>query len=98
MIQPVSLDEAYLDVTQAAADRSPIAIAIDIKERVAAETGLTVSVGLGAGKTVAKIASDLQKPDGLVVVPIGGEAEFLAPLDVGKLVGVGPQVRRPPPR
>ena len=93
VIQPVSLDEAYLDVTEAAADRSPIAIAIaiDIKERVAAETGLTVSVGLGTGKTVAKIASDLQKPDGLVVVPVGGEAEFLAPLAVGKLVGVGPK-------
>ena len=91
VIQPVSLDEAYLDVTEAAADRSPIAIAIDIKERVAAETGLTVSVGLGSGKTVAKIASDLQKPDGLVVVPVGGEAKFLAPLAVGKLVGVGPK-------
>lgn len=91
VIQPVSLDEAYLDVTEAAANRSPIAIAIDIKERVAAETGLTVSVGLGSGKTVAKIASDLQKPDGLVVVPTGQEADFLAPLAVGKLVGVGPK-------
>ena len=91
VIQPVSLDEAYLDVTEAAADRSPIAIAIDIKERVAAETGLTVSVGLGSGKTVAKIASDLQKPDGLVVVPHGQEADFLAPLAVGKLLGVGPK-------
>ena len=91
VIQPVSLDEAYLDVTAAAADRSPIAIAIDIKERVAAETGLTVSVGIGSGKTIAKIASDLQKPDGLVVVPVGGEADFLAPLAVGKLVGVGPK-------
>ena len=91
VIQPVSLDEAYLDVTEAAADRSPIAIAIDIKERVSAETGLTVSVGLGSGKTVAKIASDLQKPDGLVVVPAGDEADFLAPLAVGKLLGVGPK-------
>ena len=91
VIQPVSLDEAYLDVTEAAANRSPIAIAIDIKERVSAETGLTVSVGLGSGKTVAKIASDLQKPDGLVVVPTGQEADFLAPLAVGKLVGVGPK-------
>ena len=91
VIQPVSLDEAYLDVTEAAANRSPIAIAIDIKERVSAETGLTVSVGLGSGKTVAKIASDLQKPDGLVVVPTGEEAYFLASLAVGKLVGVGPK-------
>ena len=91
IIQPQSLDEAYLDITGASAERPPIAIAIDIKERVAEEVGLTVSVGLGAGKCVAKIASDLQKPDGLVVVPAGAEAEFLAPLAVGKLVGVGPK-------
>ncbi len=91
VIQPVSLDEAYLDVTAASEDRSPIAIAIDIKERIAAEVGLTISVGLGTGKCVAKIASDLQKPDGLVVVPVGQEAEFLAPLAVSKLVGVGPK-------
>ena len=91
LVQPVSLDEAYLDITRAAAARPPIAIAIDIKERVAAEVGLTVSVGLGTGKCVAKIASDLQKPDGLVVVAAGGEAEFLAPLPVGRLVGVGPK-------
>ena len=91
VVQPVSLDEAYLDVTDAARERPAIAIAIDMKERVASEVGLTVSVGLGTGKCVAKIASDLQKPDGLVVVPIGGEAEFLAPLDVSKLVGVGPK-------
>ena len=91
IVQPVSLDEAYLDITRAAAARPPIAIAIDVKERVAAEVGLTISVGLGTGKCVAKIASDLQKPDGLVVVPAGAEAEFLAPLPVSKLVGVGPK-------
>ena len=90
-IEPQSLDEAYLDITVAADDRSPIAVAIDIKARVAAETGLTVSVGLATGKCVAKIASDLQKPDGLVVVPDGEEAEFLAPLAVGKLAGIGPK-------
>ena len=91
VIEPVSLDEAYLDVTEASENRSPIAIAIDVKERIANEVGLTISVGLGTGKCVAKIASDLQKPDGLVVVPVGQEAEFLAPLAVGKLVGVGPK-------
>ena len=91
IIQPVSLDEAYLDVTAASDHRSPIAIAIDVKERVANEVGLTVSVGLGTGKCVAKIASDLQKPDGLTVVPAGQEAEFMASLAVGKLVGVGPK-------
>ena len=91
IIQPVSLDEAYLDITEPAAGKSPIAIAIDIKDRVRREVGLTISVGLGTGKCVAKIASDLQKPDGLVVVPVGQEADFLAPLAVDKLVGVGPK-------
>lgn len=91
IIQPVSLDEAYLDITEASAQTSPIAIAIDIKNRVRNEVGLTVSVGLGTGKCVAKIASDFQKPDGLVVVPEGEEAKFLAPLPVGALMGVGPK-------
>ncbi len=91
IIQPVSLDEAYLDITEAAERNAPIAIAIDIKDRVRREVGLTISVGLGAGKCVAKVASDLQKPDGLVVVPAGQEAEFLAPLSVGTLMGVGPK-------
>ena len=91
VIEPQSLDEAYLDITEATGERLPLAIAIDVKERIRQEVGLTISVGLGTGKCVAKIASDLQKPDGLVVVPIGQEAEFLAPLEVGKLVGVGPK-------
>ena len=91
IIQPVSLDEAYMDITDAAAEQPPIAIAIDIKNRVRREVGLTVSVGLGTGKCVAKVASDFQKPDGLVVVPAGEEAEFLAPLPVGTLMGVGPK-------
>ena len=91
IIQPVSLDEAYLDITDAADEKPPIAIAIDIKDRVRREVGLAVSVGLGTGKCVAKIASDFQKPDGLVVVPEGQEAEFLAPLPVGTLMGVGPK-------
>ena len=91
IIQPQSLDEAYLDITEATGERLPLAIAIDVKERIRQEVGLTISVGLGTGKCVAKIASDLQKPDGLVVVPVGEEAAFLAPLEVGKLVGVGPK-------
>ena len=91
IIEPLSLDEAYIDISAAAGQRSPVAIAIDLKERVADEVGLTISVGLGTGKCVAKIASDLHKPDGLVVVPPGAEAEFLAPLAVSKLPGVGPK-------
>ena len=91
VIEPLSLDEAYIDISAPAAAGSPVAIAIDIKERVVSETGLTISVGLGTGKCVAKIASDLHKPDGLVVVPTGEEAAFLAPLPVGKLPGIGPK-------
>lgn len=91
VIEPQSLDEAYLDITEAARENLPLAIAFDVKERILREVGLTISVGLGTGKCVAKIASDLLKPDGLVVVAEGQEAEFLAPLEVGKLVGVGPK-------
>ena len=92
LVEPLSLDEAYLDVTAVVdAGRFPIGVGIDLKLRVKDETGLDVSVGVGTAKSVAKIASDLQKPDGLVVVPPGQEREFLAPLPVGKLWGIGPK-------
>jgi DNA polymerase-4 len=92
LVEPLSLDEAYLDVTAVVdAGRFPIGVGIDLKRRVKDETGLDVSVGVGTAKSVAKIASDLQKPDGLVVVPPGQEREFLAPLPVGKLWGIGPK-------
>ena len=92
LVEPLSLDEAYLDITslvEAGAD--PRAVAISLKRKVNLETGLTLSVGAGTGKSVAKIASDLDKPDGLVVVPPGEEGAFLAPLPVGKLWGIGPK-------
>lgn len=92
LVEPLSLDEAYLDVSECVDDtRSPESIARLLKERVNAELGLTISVGVGTSKSVAKIASDLEKPDGLTVVAPGAEREFLAPLDVGKLWGVGPK-------
>lgn len=92
LVEPLSLDEAFLDVTaQAEAYGGPEALARHLKERVRQETGLTVSIGVGSNKTVAKIASDLGKPDGLVVVPPGEEAAFLAPLPVRALWGVGPR-------
>ncbi len=94
LVEPLSLDEAYLDITDAVDDEHgqwPLGIALDLKLRVAQETGLTVSVGVATNKSVAKIASDLDKPDGLVVVPPGDEARFLAPLAVGKLWGIGPK-------
>jgi DNA polymerase-4 len=95
LVEPLSLDEAFLDATeQAAAHGGPdaaSALAREIKRRVRKETGLTVSIGGGTNKTVAKIASDMGKPDGLVMVPAGEEASFLAPLPVRSLWGVGPK-------
>ncbi len=92
LVEPLSLDEAYLDITAVVdAGQKPLAIALDLKRRIAEETGLTLSVGVGTCKSVAKIGSDLDKPDGLVVVQPGGEAEFLAPLAVNKLYGIGPK-------
>ena len=64
-----------------------------LKRRVKHELGLTISVGAGVSKSVAKIASDLEKPDGLTVVPPGEEVSFLAPLPVGTLPGVGPKTQ-----
>jgi len=92
LVEPLSMDEAYLDITAVVeGGEKPLAVALDLKRRVAEETGLVVSVGVGTCKTVAKIGSDLDKPDGLVVVQPGDEAEFLAQLAVSKLWGIGPK-------
>jgi DNA polymerase IV len=90
-VEPLSLDEAYLDV--AASQRrfgAPPAIAAELRDRILADCGLSASFGVAASKTVAKIASDLRKPRGLVVVPPGEEATFLAPLALRALPGLGP--------
>ncbi len=95
LVEPISLDEAFLDVTasqEAFGDGAAIGRAI--KQRVLDEVGLVVSVGVATNKLCAKVASDLRKPDALVVVPPGEEAAFLAPLPVGRLWGVGPQSRQ----
>ncbi len=91
-VEPLSLDEAFLDVTGSRAlfGDGPT-IARRIKDDVRAATQLTVSVGVAASKYVAKVASDLQKPDGLVVVAPGTERAFLRPLPVGRLWGAGPK-------
>jgi DNA polymerase-4 len=89
-VQPISIDEAFLDVTgsrQLFGDGETIARSI--KQAVRDEVGLTASVGVASTKLVAKIGSDLRKPDGLVVVPPGEEAAFLAPLPISRLWGVG---------
>jgi DNA polymerase IV len=92
-VEPLSIDEAFLDVTAShRAFGSGEAIARGLRSAIRAETGLTASVGVASSKLVAKVASDLGKPDGLVVVPPGTEAAFLAPLDVRRLWGVGPKM------
>jgi DNA polymerase-4 len=90
-VEPVSLDEAFMDITGSIALLgAPLTIGRVLKERVATETGLAVSVGMGPGKMVAKIASDESKPDGLLEVPPERVVGFLHPLPVRRLWGVGP--------
>jgi nucleotidyltransferase/DNA polymerase involved in DNA repair len=92
LVEPISIDEAFLDVTgsrRILGDGERIARAL--KDTVRRETSLTASVGVATSKLVAKIASDLRKPDGLVVVPPGTEAAFLAPLPIRRLWGIGPK-------
>jgi DNA polymerase-4 len=90
LVEPLSVDEAFLDLTGTASLFGPPAEAARlIKQRIRDETGLPASAGLAANKFVAKVASDLEKPDGLVVVDPGTEAAFLAPLPVKRIWGVG---------
>ncbi len=93
LVEPVSIDEAFLDVTASArAFGDGEAIARRLKEEIRRERRLTASVGVAGSKLVAKIASDMRKPDGLVVVGPGSEASFLAPLPIRRLWGVGPKL------
>jgi DNA polymerase IV len=89
-LEQISIDEAFLDVTgsRRLLGSGP-EIGAEIKSRIRQEQGLTASVGVAANKFVAKVASDLRKPDGLVIVEPGTEKQFLAPLPVGRLWGVG---------
>jgi DNA polymerase-4 len=93
-VEPLSLDEAFIDVT--ASQRlfgTPLEIGRLVRERVRAATGLAVSVGIGPGKMIAKLASDASKPDGLLEVQASEIRAFLDPLPVGRLWGVGPVTR-----
>jgi DNA polymerase-4 len=90
LLEQISVDEAFLDVTGSQrlfGDAE--SIGRDIKRRIQAELQLTASVGIAASKFVAKVASDLHKPDGLVVVEEGKDEEFLRPLPISRLWGVG---------
>ena len=90
LVEPLSIDEAFLDVTGSTRlFGQPVDIARKIKETVRDETGLTVSAGLAPSKFVAKIASDMEKPDGLTIVTPDKVREFLDPLSISKMWGVG---------
>jgi DNA polymerase IV (DinB-like DNA polymerase) len=99
-VREVSIDEAYLDVTARTAwdvvDSRPLAegYARHVKERIAREVGVPASVGVAPTMSAAKVASDHDKPDGLVVVEPGGVREFFAPLPVEAVHGVGPVTAR----
>jgi len=90
LVEPLSIDESFLDVTGSAhLFGTPVEIAKKIKQVVLNETGLTVSAGVAQCKFVAKIASDMDKPDGLTVVRSDRVRDFLNPLPVNKMWGIG---------
>ncbi len=92
--EQVSIDEAYGELPPGLPGCRPaLVIGSEIKSRVREETGLVISIGAGRNKTISKLASDLSKPDGLLIVRPGEELAFLHPLPVGRLNGVGPHTR-----
>ncbi len=95
LVQPLSLDEAYLDVTEAAeAGATATEIARAIKAAIRDETGLTASAGVSYNKFLAKLASDYRKPDGLFVIPPSSGPRFVETLPIGAFHGVGPVTAR----
>lgn len=95
LVEQLSVDEAFLDVSGARRLMgAPVDIAALVRRRIHDLTGLTASVGVASTKFLAKLASELAKPDGLLAVPAGEERAFLAPLPVSRLWGVGPSTLR----
>ena len=92
LVEPMSIDEAYLDVTGtellwgSAED-----VARSLKARIRAQFDLPCSIGVASNKLVAKMATERAKPDGICVVPRGGEAAFLSPVPIERLIGIGPK-------
>ncbi len=94
-VERISIDEAFLDVAGAVRlFGEPVEIAAAIRRRVRDEIGLPLSVGVAGTKHLAKVASQVAKPDGLVVVDLGDERDFLDPLPIGLIWGVGPATER----
>jgi len=93
LIEQTSIDEGYIDVTGCEPLQGhPLRLAEEIKLRVKRELGLSVSMGIGSNKLIAKIGSDYAKPEGIVYILPGTERVFLAPMPVEKIPGVGPAV------
>ncbi|WP_265501819.1 DNA polymerase IV [Paracoccus beibuensis] len=90
LVEPLSLDEAYLDVTDTVAGRTATAIAKEIRARIREATQLTASAGVSYNKFLAKLASDQNKPDGLCVITPEKGPDFVLSLPVGKFHGIGP--------
>jgi len=95
LVEPLSIDEAFLDVSAICLPERGRALAAEIKENIRKTEELRASIGVAPNKFLAKIASDLEKPDGLVVVPPGAELEFLRDLPIERLWGVGPKTAEP---
>ncbi len=92
LVEPLSIDEAFLDVTGSQRLFGPAEeVGRTLKARIRSEVGLVASIGIAPNKFLAKVASDLGKPDGFVVVAPGREREFLDPLPISRLWGVGPK-------
>ena len=95
LVEPISLDEAYLDITGCISDFSDVRSYMEsMKGWIKASTGLKCSVGVGSSKTIAKIASNMEKPDGLTIIPPGNEKIFLSPLPIKMLPGIGHKTQK----
>jgi DNA polymerase-4 len=93
LVESAGLDEAYVDLTGLGeGPQAARAVAEGIRTRVRETCGLAVSIGIAGGKTTAKVASDRAKPDGLLEIPLGGDAAFLAPLPIRELPMIGPKL------
>ncbi|MBW4827267.1 MAG: DNA polymerase IV [Clostridiaceae bacterium] len=90
IIEPISIDEAFIDVT----GKDPFFVAQNIKRDIKKELNLTASIGISVNKFLAKLASDLEKPDGLTIIRKEEAMEFLKPLPIRKLWGVGPKTEK----
>jgi DNA polymerase-4 len=89
-IEGLSLDEAFIDMTEAARGRDAVELARALKQRISSQVGLTASIGIGSSKLVAKLASAYDKPDGLTYIPDESVRRFLDPQPVRRLPGIGP--------